>query len=215
MSDRDVIDLLSGIEPGSPVDTIRRARPQARENSQASFLALLEPDEPGTFPLDQRYAVALFVALLHAETVDSRPARFYEELLRDTASDDVVEAVLEVAATSRANGPYGTYREPGLASESVPGPTLELHDARLGARLSAAIGHAHLLVLHPRDSRPEVLRRLAQAGWDPDGIVSLSQLVAFLSYQLREIHGLRLLTEATTPDTASTPTPAPTTGETR
>lgn len=193
----DVIDLLAGIAPGSPVDTIRRARPDARDNSQASFLALLEPAAPGTFSLAERYAVSTFVALLHTDGEHDPAAAFYEELLRDAVTDDEAAAVLDAARTTRAPGPYGTYREPGLAADSVPGPTIHLDDDRLAPRLRAALDHAHLLVLHPRDARPEVLRRLADAGWDPDGIVSLSQLVAFLTYQLRQIHGLRRLVAAT------------------
>lgn len=203
----DVIDLLAGIAPGSPVDTIRRARPDARDNSQASFLALLEPAAPGTFSLAERYAVSTFVALLHADGEHDLAADFYEELLRDAVTDDEAAAVLDAARTTRAPGPYGTYREPGLAAESVPGPTIHLDDDRLAPRLRAALDHAHLLVLHPRDARPEVLRRLADAGWDPDGIVSLSQLVAFLTYQLRQIHGLRRLVVATGAEREATASP--------
>ena len=65
MSHDDVIDHLAEIEPGSALDRIRRARPDAREHAQQAFLALLEPAEPGQLTLAERYAVAAYVALLH------------------------------------------------------------------------------------------------------------------------------------------------------
>lgn len=65
--------------------------------------------------------------------------------------------------------------------------------AALGARLSAALAHAHLLVFHPRDASPQALQRLLDAGWSTTGVVTLSQLVDFLTFQLRVIAGLTAL----------------------
>ena len=44
--DADVIDSLVGITPGSTLDAIRRRRPQARGQAQASYRALFAPDDP-------------------------------------------------------------------------------------------------------------------------------------------------------------------------
>jgi CMD domain protein len=63
----------------------------------------------------------------------------------------------------------------------------------LGGRLTAALEHAHLLVLRPREATPEALERLLAVGWSTTGIVTLSQLVAFLAFQVRVVHGLRQL----------------------
>jgi CMD domain protein len=63
----------------------------------------------------------------------------------------------------------------------------------LGARLAAALEHVHLLVFHPRDASPADMQRLLDAGWSSTAIVTLSQLVAFLSFQIRTIAGLRTL----------------------
>ena len=73
-----------------------------------------------------------------------------------------------------------------------------------GLRRPEAFTHAHLLVLHPREARPAAIRALVQAGWSADDIVSLSQLVAFLSFQLRAAWGLRVLAAA--PATPTIPT---------
>lgn len=201
----DVIDHLAEIPAGSRLDEIRRARPDAREHAQQSFLALLEPADPGGLSLADRYAVAAYVALLHDPTpTPSRAASFYLELLGDEADADLVRAVRRAADAGRASGPYGDYREPGLAVEARPGPAAVVDRDAIPAPLAAALEHAHLLVLHPRDARPDALRALVEAGWAADGIVSLSQLVAFLAFQLRLVHGLRTL--------AATPAPAATVG---
>ena len=63
----------------------------------------------------------------------------------------------------------------------------------LGARLAAALEHAHLLVFRPRDAAPAAMQALLAAGWSSTAIVTLSQLVAFLSFQVRTVAGLRTL----------------------
>ena len=66
----------------------------------------------------------------------------------------------------------------------------------LGPRLAAAFDHLHLLVFHPRDAAPEALQTLLDAGWSTTDIVTLSQLAAFLSFQIRVAAGLRVLSGA-------------------
>ena len=66
----------------------------------------------------------------------------------------------------------------------------------LGSRLAAAFDHMHLLVFHPRDATPAALQALLDAGWSTTDIVTLSQIAAFLSFQIRVVAGLRALTAA-------------------
>jgi len=194
----DIIDLLAGIAPGDALAAVRDQRAQARENAQRSFEALLEPAEPGTFSLAERYAVAVFVSKLHGF---AEASAFYGDLLGDEAAD--LSSVVEDAATAAAAaGPFGAYREPRLEGESTDGvrwaPDAATAEA-LGGRLTAALTHTHLLVFRPREARPEALQALVDAGWSADDIVSLSQLVAFLSFQLRVAWGLRVLAAASGP----------------
>lgn len=60
-------------------------------------------------------------------------------------------------------------------------------------RLSAATVHAQRLSFTPALAGAEHLHQLQQAGWSLDAIVTLSQLVAFVSFQSRLLRGLRLL----------------------
>ena len=50
-----------------------------------------------------------------------------------------------------------------------------------------------MLVFHPRDANAAALQRLLDAGWSNADIVTLSQLVAFLAFQIRAVAGLRTL----------------------
>src|SRR3954452_7475315 len=63
----DVIDRLVGIEPSSALDAVRRRRPVAREQAQASYRALFAPGTPGGVTATERFAVAAFVAGMHGE----------------------------------------------------------------------------------------------------------------------------------------------------
>lgn len=60
-------------------------------------------------------------------------------------------------------------------------------------RLASALAHAELLTFKPASAEPAHLRALEQAGWSPEAIVTLSQLVAFVSFQSRLLRGYRLL----------------------
>ena len=205
----DIIDLLAGLDPESEVAVARAARPAARSNAQLSFEALLEPAEPGSFPLRERYAVALFVAQLHEFAAATE---FYADVLGD-ADHELVWQIRGLAPETRAAGPAGQYREVGLAAESTaaaawqPGPDAV---AALGVRLAAALAHAHLLVVRPREATASALAGLVRAGWSADDTVSLSQLISFLTFQLRLAWGLRVLAGTAPADELRvTPDPAP------
>ena len=196
----DVIDALVGIVPGSPLDAIRARRPEARTHAQATYRALFAPEVPGDVTAQERFAVGSFVTGLHG---GAAIASFYAAgLAASGASPALREAVAAAIAEARAQGPYGRYPAGPLSREDTAGPVYrvgaETHRA-LGPRLAAAFEHVHLLVFHPRDATPVALQALLDAGWSTTDIVTLSQIVAFLSFQIRVVAGLRTL--AATPDT--------------
>jgi CMD domain protein len=197
MSRTDIIDTLAGIEPGSKLDAIRGKRVQARDNAQKSYLALFEPIDTGDFSLAERAAVALFVAGLHG---GSPVAAFYRAKLAASANGAaLVEAVEAEIAHGKTSGPYGAYPAGPLSAEDTTGLNYRVSAERrpvLGARLVAALEHAHLLVFRPRDAASTDMKALLGAGWSNTGIVTLSQLIAFLSFQVRVVSGLRTLAAA-------------------
>nr|QDP21919.1 CMD domain protein [Bradyrhizobium cosmicum] len=194
MSTKDIIDTLAGIEPGSALDAIRAKRIQARDNAQKSYLSLFEPIDAGDFSLVERAAVAAFVIGLHGE---SPVAAFYREKLAATADGAaLLEAIKAEIARGKTSGPYGAYPAGPLSAEDKTGLIYRVSADRkpvLGARLAAALEHAHLLVFRPRDAAAADMKALLTAGWSETGIVTFSQLVAFLSFQVRVVTGLRVL----------------------
>jgi CMD domain protein len=194
MGTKDIIDTLAGIEPGSSLDAIRARRLQARDNAQKSYLSLFEPIDAGDVSLVERAAVALFVIGLHREPT---MAGFYRAKLAATADGArLVEAVDVEIARGETSGPYGAFPAGPLSVENEAGLVYRVSAERkpeLGARLAAALEHAHLLVFRPRDAAAADMKALLAAGWSNTGIVTFSQLVAFLSFQVRVVTGLRVL----------------------
>lgn len=190
----DIIDTLAGLAPDSPLAMIRDRKPVTRQQAQASYLALFEPAEPDDVTLQERFAVAVFVAALHAQ---DEIARFYADgLARTEPPEDMAKAIFAQAAPARTSGPYGAYPKGRLSAEDSSGLIFSVAEPQrgvLGARLAAALAHAHLLVFHPRDASGAALQELLDASWSNAGIVTLSQLIAFLTFQIRTIVGLRTL----------------------
>ncbi|EYT56280.1 hypothetical protein H490_0102685 [Leucobacter sp. UCD-THU] len=193
----DIIDALAGIAPGDALDAARARRPEARTHAQGSFEALFLPDDTSHVALAERAAVALFVARLHRQAA---AVEFYGALLRETgkglgagAGEALEPLIVAEAERAAGSGPYGAFRAEN-APESTVGPVYSVSSVEaayaLGDRLSAALEHAHLLVLHPRDAAREPLQHLLDAGWSTTGVVTLSQLISFLTFQLRVVQGL-------------------------
>jgi CMD domain protein len=187
----DVIDRLVGIQEGDALFALREQRPDAKANAQASFDALFSSDELEHASQLERLAVAAWTTALAQSDV----APFYRDLLAEASPETAaaLDAALPGAVTT---GPYGDYPAGPLSVEDVDGlhwePSPELI-AVVGPRLAAALAHTHLLTYRPRDASDAALQALLDAGWSTTGVVTLSQLVAFLHFQLRVVAGLTVL----------------------
>ncbi len=193
-TDADIIDALVGITPGSPLDAIRARRPEARAHAQATYRALFTPESPDNISAQERFAVGEFVAGLHGATAITD--RYAARLVESGASAALKEAVDAAIKEAKTHGPYGSYPAGPLSREDTAGPVYRVGAATrraLGPRLAAALEHVHMLVFHPRDAAPTALQALLDSGWSTTGIVTLSQIVAFLSFQIRVVTGLRTL----------------------
>jgi len=116
------------------------------------------------------------------------------------------EAIPDISAAERAllAVAVAAWHEDGVAmghhaaAAAQAGAALEaVETARSGAasdpRLAAMMAHARRLTFSPATATPADLAALRAAGISEDGIVSLSQLVAYLSHQLRAAHLLRVI----------------------
>jgi CMD domain protein len=187
-----IIEDLAGVAPGSGLDKTLSNRAEAFAQAQESYEVLLHPDDPGAVSLWERRAVAAFTAALFGEPPT---AGHYRALLEasDPSSGRLSHLVLSEAQAASRPGPYGRYPAGPLSAEDLDGPVYRVRTElreELGDRLATALEHAHLLALHPRDASPSDLQRLLDAGWPTAGIVTLSQLVAFLAFQTRVVAGL-------------------------
>lgn len=191
---QDLIDYVVGIESGSWLDTLRRGRNVLRDNAQQSAAFLLNPERDEGFSRTERLAVASFVAGLHGE---QDIYRLYLGLLERSGEGHALSAAIrQFVSEGRTRGPYGAYPKGALSKEDLNGLVFDVSAGKIGNRLSAALKHAHLLVYHPRDASADALEALQQAGWSETAIVTLSQLVSFLTFQVRIIHGLTVLRHA-------------------
>jgi CMD domain protein len=155
---KDIIDHLAGIAPGSNLDGIRARRLQARENAQKSYLSLFEPADFGDVAAYERYAVAAFVAGVHEEPT---VAAFYPAKLADRS--ELVAALKAEIERGKTKGPYGAFPAGPLSVEDTTGLIYRVATDRkpiLGAKLAAALEHAHLLVFRPRDRHSLTARRV-------------------------------------------------------
>jgi alkylhydroperoxidase domain protein len=116
----------------------------------------------------------------------------YDALFDPSQAGDVtplqrLTIALRVATLHGANEAAAHYRQ-RLAAVSADGQT-----EVASARLEAMLRHAELVATRPRQARTDDLQALADAGLSTTAIVTLSQIVAFVSFQVRVLAGLQLL----------------------
>jgi uncharacterized protein YciW len=158
----DVIDHILGTGETGPIAELRRQKPVLAEQLQTYYQSIFNPTEASSDAL--------------------------------SVADRAVVAV-RVASFTRSAAVAAWYAD--LAAQNgVPAETIaRARDVATSwtdqSALGAVIRHADLLTTKPADSRQSDLQELKNAGLTPAGILSLSQTIAFVSYQLRLIAGLR------------------------
>ncbi|MGQ7934444.1 CMD domain protein [Paraburkholderia sp. D1E] len=180
-------DLASPNQPSAPSDANG-----ADISDTVDALAGLQAGSPLAAIRHARDKVAL-------HTQRSEDALF-DPALPDLSLQERLFAAWYAARLSRADDLADAYTARLIAAgaqpvtlDSIEAGTL---DPATDARLIAILSHVKLLTLAPVDARPEHLLTLQQAGITARGIVALSQLIAFVTYQLRVVVGLKALRAA-------------------
>lgn len=120
-------------------------------------------------------------------------------LLGPDAIPDVTPAERQLVALAVATWHADTIASDLHASAAAEaGATPEaIERARAGdasdPRLAAMLAHARLLTFTPVEATPADLAALRDAGISEDGIISLAELITYLSHQLRAAHLLRAI----------------------
>jgi CMD domain protein len=128
----------------------------------------------------------------------------YEALLADAEPDGVSQTErlligLRVAILSGSTTLATHYRQ-GLAQSGVDAQTIAAVEQfpaseDLTSRTAALLRYVDRVINEPRTATPAHLAELQAQGLSVREIVTVAQLIAFLSYQVRLLAGLRLLAE--------------------
>jgi CMD domain protein len=160
----DVLNSILGIDDDAPIARLRNQKPTLVKELQDYYLSLFEPTTASAKALPVDARYVVAVRVA-SHTGSTAVVDWYANLASEAG---VAEATIEQARDVA-----------GSWSDSTP--------------LASAIRHADLLTTRPADATREDLEALKAAGYSPAGIVSLSQVIAFVSYQLRLAAGLRAL----------------------
>lgn len=158
----DVVNAILGIDDDSPIAELRNRKPDLVRELQDYYLSLFEPTADSAQALPVA-GRALVAIRVASHTGSTAVSEWYTRLALDAGATQA-----QVAQASETNRP--------------------VEDS---TNLGAALRHADLLTTRPADAQKSDLQVLKDAGFTPAGIVSLSQAIAFVSYQLRLIAGLR------------------------
>lgn len=175
MSISDVIGGLAGLD-AEQSERLRGHRPEAVAAAEQSLRALFDAPAHDEAP-DLSRVVRLLTAA-RAASVDGSAAvaEFYAEQLGE--EPDAPDLSTELALRMLVDGADG---------ESAPGAS---------RKIRSLLRHIDLLVQRPAAATSDDLDALASSGWSTTEIVVLSQIVTFVAYQTRVVHGLRVLSEA-------------------
>ncbi len=140
--------------------------------------------------------------LLHTQRSE---AALFDPALPDLSLVERLHAARYVARQSNAHALADTYRarllDAGGAAGDIEHADADAFDA-LPRRLGAILAHAKRVTLAPVDARAADLDALKSAGLTTPAIVALSQLVAFVAYQLRVAVAAQAIQARTTREAA-------------
>ena len=162
----DVIQEILGYGDDSNVASLRNAKPNQVDELQAYFRAIFEPNEESAAAFPT-VTRHLVAIRVASHTGSTSVVDWYSARARDArAADDTIAQVRDVTTST-----FGD------------------------SFLDAAIRHTDLLTKRPSEAQASDLDALKGAGFSPQAVLALSQTIAFVSYQLRLIAGLRAFGE--------------------
>jgi uncharacterized protein YciW len=163
----DVIDQIIGGDPSGRIAALRAQKPELADELQAYYRSIFEPSASSAAEFPL-VDRALVAIRVASHTGSAAVVDWYTRLAKENGADPAL-----IARAKDVDTPWDD-----------------------GSPLGAAIGRADLVTLRPADTQATDIQLLKDAGYSPAGILSLSQTIAFVSYQLRLIAGLRAFGEA-------------------
>jgi uncharacterized protein YciW len=160
----DVVAAILGEDTYARIEHLRLANPQQIDDLQAYYAAIFDPEPASLEALDLETR-ALVAIRVASHTRSRQVIDWYSDLAQSAGAS---EASIVLAA------------EPGALPGDAP-------------RLTAALHRADRIAIDPASAEREDIEALEAAGFTPAGILSLSQVIAFVAYQVRFIALLRAL----------------------
>lgn len=178
----DLVARLAGLAPDSPIVALRAHRAESTRQTHASHQALFD-GALDDLPLAERLAAAAYAAALASAGAAS--AVYRERLDALGASGEYAAAVLDRITRDNAN-----------SVDSLDSADADALLAAQPSRLGTILAHTRAVTMAPAQTAahgPAALASLQNAGLSTRAIVVLSQLIAFVSYQVRVVAALRAL----------------------
>jgi CMD domain protein len=169
----DVIDQMVGLAPDRPLHTLRHQRDKVAVATQGSYDAMFDAAVEG-LSVTERLLVALHACILsHAGELAAHYRHRLLALKADAALLAIAESGVEAVVKTGAKSPAAV--------------------AAADPRLRAILVFTQTLITNPIEGDKPALMKLTHAGLTTPAIVALAQLIAFLSYQLRVVPGLKAM----------------------
>lgn len=162
----DTVTLAAGITPNSRLAELINARADIFALTQTTQDAVLRPREAGGIRYAERAALACRIARLNGTAPLAE--HYHQYLIQQADADAVAHRIAD----------------PSTADSDFDDP-----------QLAARVRHVDLVTQAPRNATRADIQALRNAGLTDADIVRLSELIAFVNYQLRLVAGLRLLGE--------------------
>jgi uncharacterized protein YciW len=158
----DVVDTILGASNTDTVRQLRNHKPELVKQDQNYYLAIFAPN-PDSAAAFPLVDRALIAIRVASHTNSQSVVDWYTALAEENGATSGTIARIRDVATPWA--------------DATP--------------LGAAVRHADIVTTAPAETRAANLQALKDAGFTPAGILSLAQTIAFVSYQIRLIAGLR------------------------
>lgn len=173
----DVIDRLLGLKPGDALYSLRHARQKVVEATQAFHeLAFFS----GELSPSQRQDRLFAAAITAQQTGPAVLADEYRQRLLETSPPTQYLSLLEPTHAHSVNNPALAAQARGQQAEAMD----------RSASLQALAQYARTLALRPATADRDALLTVTAAGWSVPEVVSLAQIMGYVSYQARMMIGL-------------------------
>jgi uncharacterized protein YciW len=167
MTRLDVIDSILGPHAAAAIAPLREQKPELATQMQDYYDAVFDPAADSAAALSTNERWLIAVRTA-SHTGSAAVVDWYSDAAIRSGVDDTAFALATDVSTPWSGEP----------------------------RMTAMMRHVDLIVTHPVDSSRADIEALTSAGLSPTAIVALSQVVAYVSYQLRLVAAFRALGES-------------------